>query len=842
MALEIFRLMGSVFVDTNKAMDSLHKVDKNAQGFGKTLLKGVGTAAKWAVGVAAAAGAAGIAIGTSAVKAYAEYEQLVGGIETLFGKSSDTVLKYANGAYKTAGMTANQYMETATSFAASLLAGLKGDTEAAARYTDMAITDMSDNANKMGTNMQLIQNAYQGFAKQNYSMLDNLKLGYGGTKKEMQRLLKDADAINKKQGKLTKYSIDNLNDVYEAIHVIQDEMGITGTTMKEASSTISGQIGMIKARFQNFKNTLGETLAPAVKNILSKVIDNFPTLESMIGGLATAVVKVVDKATPYLLDALGLIEKWFKKIPEIITKVKDKLTAFCEYLGQKLQPVLQAVRDWFGRMRDRAADLGGYLAEKLPPILKTLRDWFDKLLTAIGKLPEKIQAFKAKAGEVVDYISASFQPTLENLKKMFEAVKDKLQPFIDALADYIKSGEAAKDATEFLQKAGELLKEAFDLVAEAAGWVTEKVIEISDWCVEHYKTIESIAIVVGSFAAAWGLVNGALALWNGLATIGAAVTGALAGAGTVLAGVWAFLTAPITLVVLAIGAVIAIGVLLWRNWDTIKEKALELWGSLVDWFTQLKDSVVAKFTELKDSAVNKFNEMKDRVVEFATNLRDQAKEKFESMKSEISLAVSNAKQTVTDTFQQMYNSARDKVTSIYNAVKEKFTQVKTAIEDAITQAKNTVANVIEQIKNLFNFEMKLNLKLPHVSVYGGEAPWGIGGKGSLPHFDVQWYKKAMDNAMILEEPTLFGMNGAGQMLGAGEAGREVVAGENHLLDLIGGVVARQTAAQNEQVVSLLAAILEAISGGNEDVLQALREGHVLKVGEREFGRLVRTYA
>ena len=174
---------------------------------------------------------------SESIKAYADYEQLVGGVDTLFKDSSEMVQRYAANAYKTAGISANQYMETVTSFSASLLQGLGGDTEKAATVADMALTDMSDNANKMGTSMEMIQNAYQGFAKQNYTMLDNLKLGYGGTKTEMERLLADAQ-------KLTgiKYDISNLSDVYEAIHVIQEEMGITGTTALESAATFTGSL------------------------------------------------------------------------------------------------------------------------------------------------------------------------------------------------------------------------------------------------------------------------------------------------------------------------------------------------------------------------------------------------------------------------------------------------------------------------------------------------------------------------------------------------------------------------------------------------------------------------
>ena len=184
--------------------------------------------------VAVAAGAAAVKLGKEVIAAYADYEQLVGGVDTLFKDSSQEIQRYAANAYKTAGLSANEYMETVTGFSASLIQSLGGDTEKAAKYADMAITDMSDNANKMGTDMSSIQNAYQGFAKQNYTMLDNLKLGYGGTKQEMERLLADAEKISG-----VKYDISSYADVVEAIHVMQESMDIAGTTAKEAEATIS---------------------------------------------------------------------------------------------------------------------------------------------------------------------------------------------------------------------------------------------------------------------------------------------------------------------------------------------------------------------------------------------------------------------------------------------------------------------------------------------------------------------------------------------------------------------------------------------------------------------------
>lgn len=245
-------------------------------------------------------------ISKSALDAYANYEQLVGGVDKLFGKSSSTIIKNANKAYRTAGVSANKYMEQATSFSASLISSLNGDTQKAAKITDMAIRDMSDNVNVFGSNMEDIQRAYQGFAKQNYTMLDNLKLGYGGTKTEMERLLKDAEKISG-----VKYDISNLSDVYEAIHVIQKEMNITGTTAKEASKTIEGAVNSMKSAWENWLTAIGsgsekdiqkttkaltKSISNVGKNALPVIKNVLKSMKGLVAFASTAFgVKLVSK-------------------------------------------------------------------------------------------------------------------------------------------------------------------------------------------------------------------------------------------------------------------------------------------------------------------------------------------------------------------------------------------------------------------------------------------------------------------------------------------------------------------------------------------------------------------
>lgn len=275
-------------------------------------------------------------LGKQAIMSYAEYEQLIGGVETLFKDSAGIVEDYANNAYKTAGLSANEYMDTVTSFSASLLQSLNGDTAKSAEVADMAITDMADNANKMGTSMEMIQNAYQGFAKNNYTMLDNLKLGYGGTQSEMQRLLQDATAISG-----VEYDISNLNDVYQAIHIIQGELGITGTTAKEASTTISGSIASMKSAWSNLLTGIADENAnfeELINNFVDSVLtvgDNLiPRIQTTIQGMGQLVSGLLTELVPEIVNILPpLIES---TLPTLITALQTAITSIIAVLPQLL--------------------------------------------------------------------------------------------------------------------------------------------------------------------------------------------------------------------------------------------------------------------------------------------------------------------------------------------------------------------------------------------------------------------------------------------------------------------------------------------------------------------------
>lgn len=384
--MELFKIFGRIALKgQEETEDGLDSVAGKASGVGQALLKGIGTFAKWGAAAATAAATATAALVKSAVTAYSDYEQLVGGVETLFKDSASEVQKYAANAYQTAGLSANEYMETVTGFSASLLQSLDGDTKAAAEKANVAITDMSDNANKMGTSMESIQNAYQGFAKQNYTMLDNLKLGYGGTKEEMQRLLEDAEKLSGQKFDLSSYA-----DIVDAIHVVQKEMGISGitaeeaaeavkngsmtqeeafnamgTTAKEAATTIQGSVNMTKAAWQNLVvgiaddtqdfdvlvNNFVESVTTAGNNILPRVEIALKGVGTLVEKLAPIIAKTVPNIVSTTLPSMikagtsmirALLDGLLKAVPELIPCFKNIVNQLISVIVTNLPMILNA--------------------------------------------------------------------------------------------------------------------------------------------------------------------------------------------------------------------------------------------------------------------------------------------------------------------------------------------------------------------------------------------------------------------------------------------------------------------------------------------------------------------
>lgn len=341
-----------------------------------------------------------------AVEGYAEYEQLVGGVETLFKDSAGTVQEYARNAYKTAGVSANEYMDTVTSFAASLISGLGGDTEQAAEMANMAITDMSDNANKMGSDMSSIQNAYQGFAKQNYTMLDNLKLGYGGTQKEMYRLMSDAKKIDDSFDAV--FSLDTKGhleaeyaDIVQAIHIVQTEMGITGTTALEASTTVEGSVNSMKSAWSNFVTGLGSDNAD-ISALSAQLIESVGTVAENVLPVVETVLKNIAEAVSN--DGPEMIEEFvsyaIEKLPEIIKLGLQMVLALVKGLVQNLPELWTAVLDMIGAIIQTFADAWPDIQEVGRDIVRGVWEGIKAMASWIG---EKVSGFfSGIVGDVKD--------------------------------------------------------------------------------------------------------------------------------------------------------------------------------------------------------------------------------------------------------------------------------------------------------------------------------------------------------------------------------------------------------------------------------------------------------
>lgn len=471
---DVFDLMATIKLDSSDYERGLSDAEHKSSAFGDVLkanlvTKGIDVA----INGFKQLGSMAVGVMQQSVNAYKEYEQLTGGVETLFGESSDKVMEYADRAFQTAGMSANQYMETVTGFSASLLQSLGGDTAKAADVADQAIIDMSDNANKMGTSMESIQNAYQGFAKQNYTMLDNLKLGYGGTKEEMKRLLEDA-------GKLanTEFNIDSYADVIEAIHVVQTEMGITGTTAKEANDTIAGSAGSVKAAWDNLvagfanKNAdLGKLIGDVVSSAEVALENMLPAFEQALVGIGQFVEEIapiiaeklpqlVDKVLPALIDAaMSLLRSVTSVLPSLAQSIITTLiNALVEYAPQLATGGVEA-----------GTQLISSIADMLPELIPVM---VDAVLTMVQGLLDNLPAM-IDAG--ISLIVGLTEGLINAIPIIVDRLPEIIVAIVNALIDAIP--KIAKAGVELLGALVKNLPEILTKIAEGIGQILSSIVE-----------------------------------------------------------------------------------------------------------------------------------------------------------------------------------------------------------------------------------------------------------------------------------------------------------------------------------------------------------------------------
>lgn len=754
--LELFKLFGSIGLKgveetkkgikdtTNTAKEESSKIEKAVNKTGEIASK-VGKAA--IIGATAAATAIGT-ITKFAIQHYAEYEQLAGGVETLFGAQGMSLKKYAQSigqtveqargkydqliqaqtevmnnakvAYKTAGMSANDYMNTITSFAAALKQSTANETEAA-KVANQTVIDMADNANKMGTNMEDIQNAYQGFSKQNYTMLDNLKLGYGGTKSEMERLLQEAE-------KLTgiHYDINNLSDVYNAIHEIQKNLGITGTTAKEAMKTIDGAMKMTKASWDNLLTGLADS-------------------KQAVGPLISEFAK-----------SLGILTK------NVTPKIKEVFDALPNALIQITPQLMNMIIDLAPSLILAAINLVAGLIGALPGIISPI---FSQLSSLIGS-------------GMIDKIGQSIS---SNMPTLISKGLDMLLQFSQAVLTYLPV------------LVGMGMKLIFYLVQGLMSALP--------------TLISKVPTIIANLADAFSNSAQTIFAW-GVKIIAEIIKGLVMSIPSLIAN--------IPKIIYAIFAV----------WN-----AINWWNLGKGLINGIKNGITSMGGSLTSTAKNLFESLKNSV----SNI-------FNNIKKVIESPIFGAKTKVLAIIGELQNGVRVGFNFIKSHASSVWNGIKNAIMSPMSTAANFVKAIINKIKGFFNFRISWpHIPLPHFNIKPNG--WNVGDllKGKIPSLGIKWYAQAMDNPMILDAPTIFGMSN-GQMLGAGEAGAEVVAGRDTLMKMINQASNNRA----DEILDALHRIIALLS--DEDrlhdiIVKALNDGSfAVMLDGREVGRIVRKYA
>lgn len=517
------------------------EVDKIGDGIKNKL----GVAAKAGVAAVAAVGTATVAIGKTALDAYSNYEQLVGGIDTLFKASSGKMQQYAANAYQTAGVSANRYMEISTSFAAALISSLGGNTEAAADMANTAITDMSDNANKMGTSLETVQEAYMSLSRGNYEMLDSLKLGYGGTKSELQRLLADAEEFSAAQGKVRDFSVDSYSDIVEAIHIVQDEMGITGTTAEEAATTIEGSVNTAKAAWDDWlaglgnedadmggltdqlvqsvvvagenivprvgeiMTTLGQTVADhapgvglylrdALINVLPESVqgpmrDAFAGVDKVVGKLESVFndnLKPAADAADSVFSSIGSGVKTFgDSVNDLVLPAIDQLSpAFNDFFGaiQTAQPLLEFIANIIGVGIAAAISVAIKLFAAITEVVAFV-------ITGFAHLYEDISGFVTG---VVQFFTVDLPNAIDKLVQWFAQLPGKIAEFLSTVIENVASwvadmaSNAVSAGSRFISGIADFMSE---LPGKIASWLSDVVSTVVGWVSEFARNATSAA-------------------------------------------------------------------------------------------------------------------------------------------------------------------------------------------------------------------------------------------------------------------------------------------------------------------------------------------------------------
>jgi phage-related protein len=639
------------------------------------LLSGLGTVAR-GVGAVAAAGMTALtgavtAIGGAALSAYADYEQLVGGVDTLFGSASGQLQAYAADAYKTCGMSANQYMTQATSFAASLVSSCGGDVAKAADYANMAMGDMSDNVNKMGSNMVDVQNAYQGFAKQNYTMLDNLKLGYGGTKEEMERLIADANKLREAQGKNADLTIDSYADVVEAIHTVQENMGITGTTAKEAATTISGSIGMAKAAWENFITGLGRDDVD-FSQLTEQLLTSIGAVATNVAPRVAQIGEGIMQAFPVVLAGLGTV------LAPIVS----------EALATAWNIAVQAL-----------AGIGIHLPEvDASQILSAFQTVADVASTVVGVVRSAFEAVPGIFETVTSAVSGAVSTVISVLTPFAEYFAAQMLPAIVSFASGLVSAFAAvwpvllqfgQTITNIGTAVMPVLQNAFALIMPLISQAISLVMQL----------FSALSPLISQVAAA--LMPALTAIGTALANLAAAVLPGLAAAVQVVFSVLQMLMPVIQTVLSVVGSIVSVVLTVVSQVIAAVINAAAVVSSVISAVLTVVSALVAGVTAFIGSILAVVGGCVSTVSALVAGVVNTVVSLIGSLVSSVLSAISGLVSGVASFFQSIVSTMSSAASSAYSAVTGAFNSMVGAVSGAVGNLMGVVSGIPGQITGFF---------------------------------------------------------------------------------------------------------------------------------------------
>lgn len=611
-----------------------------------------------------------VSVGKDALASYADYEQLVGGVDTLFKDASKTVQNSAKIAFRTAGLSANKYMETVTNFSASLLQGLGGDTEQAAKIADMAVQDMSDNVNKMGTDMSLVQYAYQGFAKQNFTMLDNLKLGYGGSASEMARLINESGVLNGEM-KVTAENVRNVpfDKMIEAIHVVQDEMGITGTTAKEASDTISGSVSMAKSAWENLVTGIADDNADWARLVDDLVQSILTAARNILPRVGQIVHGIVELASSFVHDVLPPL------ISEVAPMIIELIPAALDAVQTVIATIAGLIPEYLPQIIDGIMKIAEMLIDNLPAIvdvgLEIILALIEGITKALPRLAEKLPDIIEKVADVlIDNFPLIYDAGLELMVVLVDAIVESIPKLIEKTPQIIERVVWAliQAAPKLLGAANEMMNQLATGILDSAGAVLVAIATVINDVVG--SIIEFVAGVVDSVV---GVIKPFVD--EVVSFVAEKTEGIRTKVGEVIDAIVSYIVAFPGRVVEQINAV--------------KDFFVNAFNAAKDWVSNRVNDIVNFITSIPGRVAGKINEIKDRIVNAFNNAKDAAKGRVDSIVSFVT--------GIPGRIGGRINEIKDKFVTAFEEVKRVVKDAVDAVVDFILSIPGRIGDIGGQI-------------------------------------------------------------------------------------------------------------------------------------------------